>query len=62
MHGLQSASASPCWRPSVLVCVLLATACGQPPSATVAPADGRRHFTGTWSATGSRQTLYLEWL
>jgi hypothetical protein len=48
-----------CWRCLALFVMLLATACDHPQSSPpIAPTPGEvRPFTGTWSATGNRQSL-----
>ena len=50
-----------CRRGLALVTVLLAGACGQPPTPVAAPATAGevRNFTGTWSFTGNRQLMPL---
>ena len=50
-----------CRRGLALVTVLLAGACGQPPTPAAAPATAGeiRNFTGTWSFTGNRQLMPL---
>ena len=49
-----------CRRCLALVTVLLAGACGEPTPPVPPAADGEvRHFTGTWSFTGSRQLMQL---
>ena len=50
-----------CRRGLALLTVLLAGACGQPPTPAAAPtrAGEVRNFTGTWSFTGNRQLMPL---
>ncbi len=62
MFGLRDGSGGHHWRSLVVAIGLLAT-CGcdrraDPQPATTAP-EGIRTFTGSWSATGTRQTLSL---
>lgn len=47
------------WRGLAIFVMLLTTACDHPPSSPpiVSPPGEVRHFTGTWSATGNRQSL-----
>jgi hypothetical protein len=62
MFGLRDGSGGHHWRSLVVAIGLLAT-CGcdrraDPQPATTAP-EGIRTFSGSWSATGTRQTLSL---
>jgi len=54
--------ASPCLRWLVLVPLLFAAACSHPTvsSRGIPPTGEWRTFEGTWSASGTRQTLNLE--
>ena len=49
------------WMSLVVIGVLLTAGCdgSTPPPTALAPGEVR-HFTGTWSATGNRQTMQLE--
>lgn len=61
MHCPVSPSIGQSWRVLTLVTVLLAGACGQPPTPPAVPATPGdiRTFTGTWSFTGNRQIMQL---
>jgi hypothetical protein len=62
MSGLRDGSGGHGWRSLVVATVLLVTCgCDRPatPQPVAAAPDGMRTFTGSWSATGTRQTLPL---
>lgn len=58
LHGLAK---HPHWMRFVVIGVLLTAGCDRSTPAPTGLAPGEvRHFTGTWSATGNRQTMQLE--
>lgn len=61
MRFLHSSAKHRHWMRLLFIAVLLTAGCDRstPPSTGFVPGEVR-HFTGTWSATGNRQTMQLE--